>query len=296
MKPQFEQHGGRLLVRAPAKINVALLVAGKRPDGFHELETVMAKVDLYDELLFEGCRAGEGGLICRGRYAVPAGPDNLVCRARDLLAQAAGRPIDVRITLTKNIPVAAGLGGGSSDGAATLVGLDRFLGLGLDHARLAHLAGQLGSDVPFFLSGPISLCTGRGERIRPLEPVLPFEALLVFPAVSASTKKVYENYQHDPGAFRDLHERLDRCLAEKNIESLAQMCANMLEVSCYELHPELRELKSRLEGCTQRRWCLSGSGSAMYTIAAKGCAQMGQLQTAVRNVGCESILVGNNRW
>jgi len=174
---------------APAKINLSLLVAGRRDDGFHEIETIMAKVSLYDEVLIQpGSRAGTE-LVCTGPYWAPGGNENLACRACELLMQASGYSADVKVTLTKNIPAGSGLGSGSSDAAAALIGLNEFLGIGLSSAQLRQLAVELGSDVAFFLDGPLALCTGRGEKIKKLNKIFHFSALLILPDVTVSTKK-----------------------------------------------------------------------------------------------------------
>ena len=205
-------------MRAPAKINLSLLVKGKRPDGYHELETIMAKINWYDEILIEkvsrdsylvtrspakgalrrsgepreegrGQRADGRGqaniqcptpndkyqsetdieLICKGPYEVPEGEDNLVYKAaksildfRSHISDFSEQKERLRITLTKNIPAGTGLGSGSSDAAGTLMGINRFLKLGLNKKQLADLASQLGSDVAFFLGKQMSFCTGRG--------------------------------------------------------------------------------------------------------------------------------------
>ncbi len=162
-KEQFETLGDGLLVRAPAKINLSLLVAGKRPDGFHELETIMAKINWYDEILIEPGQKAGIELICNGPQWAPAGEENLVYRAAGILLKNRGFSDDIKITLTKNIPAGSGLGSASSDAAATLIGLNQYLELQLPNRRLAKLAPKLGSDVAFFLGGPLAFCTGKGE-------------------------------------------------------------------------------------------------------------------------------------
>ncbi|MGD0078968.1 MAG: hypothetical protein ABSB91_10150, partial [Sedimentisphaerales bacterium] len=218
MSEQFEKVGGGLLVRAPGKINISLLVKGKRADGFHDIESIMAKIDWYDEIVIErdtrylilDSRKKETQieLVCKGEYKVPEGEENLVYKAarmildfvspkrdsakgfglrigdlkRDCFASLAmtedgkrrtenrGRIVGgIRLTLTKNMPAGSGLGSGSSDAAATLLGLNKFFRMGLGKKELAGLAAKLGSDVAFFLDGPIAFCTGRGEKVKKLE-------------------------------------------------------------------------------------------------------------------------------
>ena len=245
MIQQFEKIGDALLVRAPAKINISLLIAGKREDGFHEIETIMAKVNLYDDLLFEPCTGGGIELICNGPREVSCGDDNLVLRACRMVLDAASAGVDaqkkqgVKVTLTKRIPIGAGLGGGSSDAAAALMGLNKFANLGLSVDTLANLAAELGSDLPFFLDGPLAMCTGRGEKIQRINTDFPFLALLVFPDVNAATKKVYENYTHDAAAFNDLSGKVKKHLSKNRVDLIAPMCINMLECACYTVYNDL---------------------------------------------------------
>ena len=186
---QFETVKEGLLVRAPAKINLSLLVAGKRPDGFHEIETVMAKVNWYDEILIEPGLKADIELICQGPQWAPPGEDNLIYQAAKMLLNSCGVWTDIKVTLTKNIPAGSGLGSASSDAAATLIGLNQYMDFGLPNRELAKVAKLLGSDVAFFLDGPLAFCRGKGEKIRKLTKKFDFLALLILPDVSVSTKK-----------------------------------------------------------------------------------------------------------
>ena len=190
---QFSRTDGGLCVLAPAKINLFLLITGKRPDGFHGIETLMAKVDWYDELLFEPGSGKDIELICRGPHWAPDGPDNLVWRACAMLMEKTGRQIPLKVTLTKNIPAGTGLGSASSDAATALLGLNRFAGLNQPISVLHEIAARLGSDIPFFLYKPTARCTGRGEKIQPLDEIFPFTALIITPKYKCFYKKcLYE--------------------------------------------------------------------------------------------------------
>jgi 4-diphosphocytidyl-2-C-methyl-D-erythritol kinase len=348
---QFTKAGNGLLVQAPAKINLSLLVKGKRPDGYHELETIMAKINWYDEILIEQktenrkqktgnegpCAEGRGRpllrrseyeeqrtegrgqvniecrsetdieLICKGPYEVPEGEDNLVYKAAKLILDCglqisdfnnAGKmPATLRITLTKNIPAGTGLGSGSSDAAGTLMGINRFLKLGLSKKQLAVLASQLGSDVAFFLDGPTSFCTGRGEKVQKL-PKSEFGVFLIVPDVSVSTKRVYENYQHDAAVYKRFHRAISGYIKKKRIDLVSELCTNMLQESCFELNTKLRELKKEIEQTGIGPVCLSGSGSSMYCIINKGNEE--KIVTCqnklARKLGCKSIILNNNSW
>ncbi len=295
---QITRVGNGIRVLAPAKLNLSLLVAGKRPDGFHELETIMAKINFFDELLIEpGTKAGIE-LVCQGPRWAPQGRDNLIYTACEQLLQVVGRKADIKVTLNKRIPAGAGLGSASTDAAATLIGVNEFLQLGLDKAQLSEQAAQLSSDAAFFLGGSLALCTGRGEKIREIGIDFDFKAILLLPKVSCSTKRVYANYRGQPRRFASLKGQIDALLEKNRIDLVTKMCANMLDSACFGLHRELAELKAQVESLGIEPLCLSGSGSAMYHII--GTSDGGRvdeyLQLIKRRCGCESIIITNNRW
>jgi len=297
-KEQFETVGDGLLVRAPGKINLSLLVAGKRADGFHELETIMAKINYYDELLIEPNPKGDIALVCEGSEWVPDGPDNLVYKAARLLLDACGQSADIKLTLTKNIPAGSGLGSGSSDAAATLLGLNEYLDLGLPRPELAKLAARLGSDVAFFLNGPLAFCTGKGEKIRELSKNFHFLALLALPDVSVSTEKVYADYVHDQALFEGLSTTINNHILDNRIDSVVKMCANMLEIYCFGLESELADLKVEIEALAAARCCLSGSGSAMFSVIENADMEKApELRDTIQAMaGCKSMIVSDNGW
>jgi 4-diphosphocytidyl-2-C-methyl-D-erythritol kinase len=326
MSEQFTKVGDGLLVRAPGKINLSLLVAGKRADGYHDIETLMAKVNWYDEILIEpGQRAGIE-LICQGPNPVPEGEDNLVYRAAKLILETARQKAEdrgqrtedrerktedgeqktedgeqrtkgIKITLTKNIPAGSGLGSGSSDAAATLMGINRFFKLGLGKKELVGLAAKLGSDVAFFLDGPMALCTARGEKVKKLAEC-EFRALLIVPIVSVSTQRVYENYRHDDAKYSRLREEINVYIEKNRIDLICSMGANMLQESCFGLHPELGVLKKRIESMGVRPVCLSGSGSSMFCIINRSNEEgvKAYRDKFEQESGCKSIIVNNNSW
>lgn len=288
------QNGVR--VYAPAKINLSLLISGKRPDGFHGIETLMAKIDWCDELLFEpGDHAGIE-LVCRGAYWAPEGPDNLVWRACAMLMEKAGKQVPLKVTLTKNIPAGTGLGSASSDAAAALLGLNRFAGLGQPMEVLHELCAALGSDIAFFLYGPLAYCTGRGEKICPMEQNYDFSVLMIIPGISVATKDVYKNYRHSESEYKALSDKINPLIAKKDVDSAAQICANMLEPSCFDLYGRLAELKDRCEAFCRRRVCLSGSGSAMYVLNPDPKQAMSLREWLKTEFNCESRFVNSNRW
>jgi 4-diphosphocytidyl-2-C-methyl-D-erythritol kinase len=295
---QFERIGDGLLVRAPAKINLSLLIAGKRPDGYHDIETIMAKINWYDEIRIEPKAVGGIDLVCAGSCWAPEGPDNLVYRAAELILAFRGRTENVRLTLVKNIPAGTGLGSASSDAAATLIGMNRFFDLGLTHAELTGLAARLGSDVAFFLNGPLAFCTGRGEKVQELEAGFDFAACLILPNVTVSTAKVYVNYTHDQDRYWSLKQSIDALIKENRIDLVARMGANMLEQPCFNLFSELEQLKRRTENLNMGTVCLSGSGSTLFCILSDGALdQLDEARDRIAdktNVRC--IVVRNNKW
>ena len=297
-KEQFEIINHGLLVRAPAKINLSLLVAGKRPDGFHEIETVMAKINFYDEILIEPGLKNGIELLCKGPYWAPAGKDNLVYQAAKLLLENCKLQADIKLTLTKNIPAGSGLGSASSDAAATLMGLNKYLDINLPHRQLRKLAPLLGSDVAFFLDGPLALCRGKGEKIKKLNKKFNFLALLILPNVSVSTKEVYDNYRHDESLYKKLSTQINSYIQENRIDLVPKMCANMLLASCCSLVKDLAELKTKIESLGIRPICLSGSGSTIFYIIEDGDVEKARTykDKLEEKISCKSIIVTNNRW
>ncbi len=298
MAEQFETIGDKLLVRAPAKINLSLLIAGKRADGFHEIETIMAKVDWYDELLFESGTKEGIELICQGKHWAPDGQENLVYQACKMLLDHAGVDINIKVALTKNIPAGAGLGGGSSDAASALLALNKFANLNVSIEKLGEIAAKLGSDNTFFLGGPLANCSGRGEKVGEITQKFNFRAILFLPDISISTKRVYSSYVHDHKMYLQGHREIQRLLGENRVDLVSKMCQNMLDNSCFVLHPELAKLKSRIESLGFGPVCLSGSGSTMYSLITDlNNEKVKEFVSAIAEYAdCESLVVSSNRW
>lgn len=179
-------------VRAPAKVNLTLVVRGKRDDNFHEIETLIVPISLYDTLTF--ARAAAFSFTC-DEPGIPSDESNLVVRAATLFCSRAGIAPGVRIRLHKTIPHGAGLGGGSSDAAATLLALNRFFGCELPPGDLAEIAAGLGSDVPVFLTGGAAVCRGRGERVEPVSFSHRLPLLLLKPPFGVPTPWAYRQWR-----------------------------------------------------------------------------------------------------
>ena len=295
---QFERIGDTLLVRAPAKLNLSLLIAGRRPDGFHEIETVMAKVDWYDEIRIEPAQEADIEFFCEGPRWAPRDKTNLVYRAAELILRESSQARRVRLTLVKNIPAGSGLGSASSDAAATLMGLNAYFSLGLTKDQLVEMASQLGSDVAFFLNGPLAYCTGRGEKITELNSRFPFAALLILSDINSSTKEVYANYCHDPDLYRRLHWTITALLNKNRVDLVARMCVNMLQRSCFGLYEELGERKEALESLDVGPVGLSGSGSTMFIVLdEREPERLGVVrETIAEKTGCGCTVVRNSQW
>ena len=176
-----------ITIKSPAKINLALDIVGKREDGYHEIETVMHQVELCDLIKVED--SDEMKIDCNDKIPLKG---NLVLKAVKLLKGRYNLTRNVSITIEKNIPVAAGLGGGSSNAALTLIALDKLWGLNLKQEELINLAKEIGSDVPFFIAGNAAYATGKGELLQKLDPIN-FYAVLINPGFDVSTKWAYES-------------------------------------------------------------------------------------------------------
>lgn len=246
---------------APAKINLFLQVHGKREDGYHQVSTVYQEVSLYDEL--ELTPANHGIQISCDAPGLPGGPENLAYRAAELLLPIA--PGGVCIRLKKVIPWQAGLGGGSSDAAAVLRGLNKLWGLRLSLAELAELASKLGSDVPFFLLGGTALGTGRGELIEPLARIRRLDLMLVKPPFGLSTPLVYKAYRPTYRETPTLEEFMG-VLADGQPETIGRYLRNDLEDAACQLRPELARLKERLLKQGALGCLVSGSGSSVFAV------------------------------
>jgi 4-diphosphocytidyl-2-C-methyl-D-erythritol kinase len=264
---------GRYLVRAPAKLNLGLRVFPARPDGFHDLETWMTPISWYDTLWVDD--SGKGTpltLDVTGRSAgVPVEIDkNLVGRAATKLAAAAGLPPRGKITLHKVLPPGGGIGGGSSDAASALVALNEAWKLHWDDAQLEAIAGQLGSDVPFFVAARSSLCTGRGEIMASLRMAQPLFAVLIIPPQGCPTKDVYQafdaGHQHKPPREKT---NWHQC-ANAPADELATLLVNDLEPAAFAVAPWLAELQKQAATAIHRPVHLTGSGSTLFTLCSSG--------------------------
>ena len=267
----------KLTLKAPAKINLSLKVTGRRADGYHTLETLMQKVSLFDELEL---RPRERGVHfrCPGN-AVPENRDNLVYRAAELFLQTvrrqrAGSTPGVEISLKKIIPRAAGLGGGSSDAAATLKGLNVLFDCGCSGEELAAMGLRLGADVPFFLADTAAaIATGIGEILTPVAPLTGYDILLVNPGFPVSTQWVYQTFaltkKEDASILKSLQKESGEAGASGGSgvdEARLAVTQNDLETVTASRYPEIEQLKSELIANGAAIALMSGSGPTVFGL------------------------------
>lgn len=249
-----------MIFRAYAKINIGLRILGKRPDGYHDIETIFHQVDLYDELEFH---PNEIVKLSTSSPDVPCDSSNLCIRAAELLRKHTESKNGIDIRLTKRIPVGGGLGGGSSDAATVLAALNKQWGIRMRAQELVSLAAELGSDVPFFLQGGTAVGTSRGETLDYFELDMPFWILTATPPIHVSTAWAYSNARtHAAPGLPHL-----RILVERGISEPRQMrdtVKNDFEQTVFQHHAPIAELKESLDRAGAVFSQLSGSGSSVY--------------------------------
>jgi 4-diphosphocytidyl-2-C-methyl-D-erythritol kinase len=253
-----------MLWKAPAKINLFLRVLRKRADGYHDIASLMQKITLYDELIFSPRPKGII-LNCPGSD-LPTSEDNLVFRAAQSIFAYANYSSGMEINLTKKIPLAAGLGGGSSDAATTLIALNKICSLNLKKSELMKLGAKIGADVPFFIFRNNALAFGIGDQLKALQDLPKVNLVLIKPKFELSTKMVYEN----------LNLRLTRGKNNYSIprflkmSDIIQELHNDLESVSLEMHPELADLKKMLLRHGALGALMSGSGPTIFGIFRDG--------------------------
>ncbi len=266
-----------LTVRAAAKLNLSLAVLARRPDGYHEIESLMVPVSLHDTLVVRATETP--GISLRVRYAgalatadgsvlagdVPTDGRNLVVRAAEALAAEAGVTQGLDIELAKEIPAGSGLGGGSSDAAAVLMAAARVWGLDWSPAQLAAVGARIGSDVPWFFAGGPAIASGRGEVLDSVADIPPLPAVIVRPTAGLSTAAVYGQCTPDPARRGDA-ARLATALAHGDGRA-ATLMHNALEAPARALCPDVDQLLDALARAGAAAPRLTGSGSACFALA-----------------------------
>lgn len=252
-----------MIINSPAKLNLYLDVLEKRRDGYHNIRTVFERISLFDKIIIKPNKTGVITIRSDSR-GIPTGRLNLVYRAASLLKKDFGVTSGVKIEIRKRIPVGAGLGGGSSNAASTLVGLNKLWNLSLNRLGLVKYAEKIGSDVAFFLyDKPFALGLGRGEVIEPLNNFKrKFWHILIIPNVKVSTKEIYRSLdrqgKRNSGNRHILTEHL------KDFDSL--IFFNRLEEITFRKYPKVKEIRDKLQELKVKNVLMSGSGSAVFGI------------------------------
>jgi len=255
-----------ITVKAPAKVNLFLKVLRKRPDGYHDIETIFEKVALFDTIRI---KKSKGGIRVRSDSAgLPTGKENLAYQAASALQDACGVPIDAEIEIEKGIPIGAGLGGGSSDAAAVLAGINKLFALGISGEETAVLARGIGADVPFFLSGSAwGVGRQRGDEIEAIDTEMELWHIFTIPPFSIRSSQAYEwsdkaeRREEGPGVKEVL-----RAIRENDIRSLGKRLWNDLEGLSYERSGFFKELKEALLEDGSSGALISGSGPVLFGI------------------------------
>ncbi len=287
---QIDASSTELVIQAPAKLNLFFEVLAKRSDGFHEIETLMVPINLYDTLYFREEPGGQLELKCQrassasanhdaqpdaqtssgdGADAIeiedlPNGNENLVVRAAELLRERTGVRSGVSMRLVKRIPIASGLGGGSSDAAAALLGGNEVWGLGLSPEQLAEIGTELGSDIPFFFADGPAICRGRGERVEPIAGLGALHFVMARPPAGLSTAAVY-------GACRAGRQPREivpfiEALSQGNMKEVGRLMWNRLQPAAEELSPWIERLQNEFAKEDFLGHQMSGSGTSYFGL------------------------------
>lgn len=251
--------------RAYAKINIGLDVLRRRADGYHEVKMIMQTVDIYDELVLE--RRKQPGIELRmDNSELPSGGDNLICRAADLLFREKKITGGVNISLTKRIPIAAGMAGGSADAAAALRGVNELFDLGYSLKELQALGVGLGADIPYCLTGGTMLSEGIGEILTPLPAPPAAHLVIAKPDINVSTAFVYGNLHADSLAWHPDIDGMIAALQKGDLDGITGRLGNVLETVTVKAHPVIEQIKELLRKQGAENALMSGSGPTVFGI------------------------------
>ncbi len=251
-------------IKAYAKINLGLDVLRRLPNGYHEVKMVMQSIGLCDELTLE--RAAGGIAIATDADGLSTGEDNLIYKAARLMFEKYGISAGLRVHLRKNIPIAAGMAGGSTDAAAVMKGINDLFHLGLSPARLMEDGVAIGADVPYCILGGTALAEGIGEKLTPLPPLPPCHILIAKPDISVSTKYVY---QHLDAEGIEMHPDIDgmvQALRDGKLKGVLERMVNVLETVTIPTHPVIADIKAKMRGLGTADSLMSGSGPTVFGI------------------------------
>ncbi len=249
---------------APAKINIALDILGKRPDGYHEVRMLMQQIKLHDTVLIE--RSESSINVSCNNPLVPQDCGNIAYKAAKLLLDSAGITSGIKIKIDKRIPMAAGLAGGSTDAAAVLKGINELFALGLSMEQLAQIGVKAGADVPFCIKGGTMLSEGIGEVLTPVSPLQGVFLVVVCPHINVSTQWVYQQLRLDRISQRPDFELLLGAIGLKDIAKIASSLVNVLETVTIEKYGIIRDIKEKLVSAGALGSLMSGSGPSVFGV------------------------------
>ena len=281
----------KVVLRAPAKINLALDVTGKRDNGYHDVRMVMQQIGLSDEILIEKISTGGDRITVETNSGeLPLNEDNLVYKAARIIMDECGIKDRIRIFIDKHIPIAAGLAGGSTDAAAVLKGMNELFGLGLTELKLRELGVRIGADVPYCIMGGTALAEGIGEILTPLTPMPDCTILIAKPGISVSTGYVYTAYD---SLKEKLHPEVDAmaaALKERNLSGIAKLLGNSLEGVTQEEYPVIKRIKQIMLGNGALGALMSGSGPTVFGLFDDG-NKAGEALEKIREEGIAKDLL-----
>lgn len=273
-------------VRSFSKINLGLEILRTRADGYHDIRTLFQSINFFDELEFRSLSTNR--IILSGTDpSIPWGTENLIYQAAAALKRYKKCSCGVEIRVTKKIPAGKGLGGGSSNAAMTLFGLNRLWELGCEITELEMLAGRLGADIPYFLTGGLCLGTGKGDELKPLTDLAEHPCILLLPEIFVPTAAVYANLSK-PLTSEEKDSKISRFLNTREFCGLE----NGLEESVFRLYPQIKAIKSLFQNLAPRLSLVSGSGSAVFGLfnePEKAAIAFKELGARYRVVLTESI-------
>lgn len=256
----------KLSYKAYAKVNLGLDVLRRREDGYHEVKMVMQTVNLFDRIEIEEISDQAGIVISANADFVPVNEDNLIYKAAKLLMDEFNISKGVKITLEKNIPVAAGMAGGSTDAAATLVGINELFGIGLSTEDLKKRGVKIGADVPYCVMGGTALSEGIGEVLTPLSGMPQCHILIAKPPINVSTKFVYENLHANELTWHPDIDGMVNAIKNSDIYGIASKMENVLETVTAKEYPVIEELKASMKENGALNSIMSGSGPTVFGI------------------------------
>lgn len=287
-----------IILKGRAKINLTLDVVGKRENGYHDLEMIMQSINLYDTIYIRKTKVQ--GVRLKSNYSwLPTNEKNIAYKAAELFFQETGITGGVAVEITKHIPVAAGLAGGSADAAATLVGMNRLYETHFSKEKLMEMGLKLGADVPFCIARGTMLAEGIGEKLTALTPMPTTYVVLVKPPFSASTAVVYGNLDIHNIKKHPNTKLVMEALSEEDVKKVAKNMANVLEEVTISMYPEIEKIKQEFVRCGALGTMMSGSGSTVFGLfeseeAAKKASKHFKMKHDMREVYITTTFNPNN--